>query len=110
MDKIIVTLMGILGIGFTYGYFLGKKEKEVSWQKKWNESFKKTIKPLKSGFSKGSDFFARITQPFIRPGPYESNFEERVTKMYLLPAGQLYSEVIKFLKWKMGVPGAGPSY
>ena len=88
----------------------GKKEKEVSWQKKWNESFKKTIKPLKSGFSKGSDFFARITQPFIRPGPYESNFEERVTKMYLLPAGQLYSEVIKFLKWKMGVPGAGPSY
>lgn len=29
MDKIIVTITGILGIAFVYWFFLGKKEKEV---------------------------------------------------------------------------------
>ena len=28
MDKILVTMFGILGIAFTYWFFLGKKEKE----------------------------------------------------------------------------------
>lgn len=30
MDKIIVTLVGILGIAFTYWFFLMRKEKEVA--------------------------------------------------------------------------------
>ena len=30
MDKILVTIIGILGIGFTYWFFLMKKEKEVA--------------------------------------------------------------------------------
>lgn len=30
LDKIIVTLASILGIAFTYWFFLGKKDKEVS--------------------------------------------------------------------------------
>lgn len=29
LDKIIVTLASILGVGFTYWFFLGKKEKEI---------------------------------------------------------------------------------
>ncbi|MDR3519439.1 MAG: cupredoxin domain-containing protein [Candidatus Pacebacteria bacterium] len=29
IDKIIVAILGILGIGFVYWFFLGKKEKEV---------------------------------------------------------------------------------
>ncbi len=29
MDKLLVTTIGILGIGFTYWYFLGKREKKV---------------------------------------------------------------------------------
>ena len=29
MDKILVTIVGILGAVFTYWYFLGKREKEV---------------------------------------------------------------------------------
>lgn len=28
-DKIIVTIIGLVGIGFTYWFFLGKREKEV---------------------------------------------------------------------------------
>ncbi|MBI2268631.1 MAG: cupredoxin domain-containing protein [Candidatus Blackburnbacteria bacterium] len=28
-DKVIVTILGILGIAFTYWFFLGKKEREV---------------------------------------------------------------------------------
>lgn len=30
MDKIFVTIFGILGIGFTYWFFLMKKEKEIA--------------------------------------------------------------------------------
>ena len=30
MDKILVTILGILGMGFTYWFFLMKKEKEVA--------------------------------------------------------------------------------
>jgi len=30
MDKILVTIVGIFGIGFTYWFFLMKKEKEVA--------------------------------------------------------------------------------
>ena len=29
MDKILVTIIGISGIGFTYWYFLGKRDKKV---------------------------------------------------------------------------------
>ncbi|HBL52055.1 MAG TPA: copper-binding protein [Candidatus Blackburnbacteria bacterium] len=29
IDKLVVTIIGVLGIGFVYWFFLGKKEKEV---------------------------------------------------------------------------------
>ncbi len=91
-----------------------RKEIETEMEEKKEPSkpsvLSKTRDGVKSAFSGSKNFLIKITSPFIRPGPYESNLEERLTKMYFLPAGQLYAEVIKFLKWKMGVPGSGPSY
>jgi hypothetical protein len=49
----------------------------------------------------------RILRPFskfiVRGGPYESNMKERVTKMYMVTSGNLYGEIVEFVKDRMGV-------
>ncbi len=48
---------------------------------------------------------------FFRPGPYESNFQERVTQQYMIPMAAGYLKpFIQFLKWKGGVPGMPEEY
>ena len=37
MDKIIVTILGILGIILTYWFFLGKGKKDITVQEKSNQ-------------------------------------------------------------------------
>jgi len=44
-----------------------------------------------------------ISRYFIRPGPYESVFYERVVKMYLVEVGGLYGQQVNFWKSKAGV-------
>lgn len=40
---------------------------------------------------------------FAKPGPYEKDFLERITKQYLNPSGIIYGEVANFIKARMGV-------
>ena len=40
---------------------------------------------------------------FIKPGPYETNFKERVTKVFMVNSGTEFSEIVKWVKSKMGV-------
>jgi len=40
---------------------------------------------------------------FVKPGPYESEFTERITKQFLIPSGRIFGTVIGFLLGKMGV-------
>lgn len=40
---------------------------------------------------------------FVKPGMYESDFADRISKIYLKPAGAILAEIVKFLKAKMGV-------
>ncbi len=48
---------------------------------------------------------------FIRPGPYEPVFRERVPKGFMIPMGGSYfGKLVKFLKWKMGFPGMPEEY
>lgn len=48
---------------------------------------------------------------FIREGPYQGfTFRERMPKMFLIPSGQQFGKVVRFLKWKMGVPGMPEEY
>ena len=45
----------------------------------------------------------RIIHLFVRPGPYESVFFERVSKMYSRAIGQYYGQMTGFIKDKMHV-------
>ncbi len=44
--------------------------------------------------------FARL---FVRPGPYEPVFFERVSKMYFRATGQAYGQIVDFFKDKMSI-------
>ncbi len=78
--------------------FEGKKEKRerfvrarsfFSGMGSAGSSVKKALKPL--------------SRYFIRPGPYESDFKERVTKIYMVGSGGIYEQMVTFWKKKMGV-------
>ena len=43
-------------------------------------------------------FLGPLTKYFIRPGPYESNFKERVTKIYMVTSGGIYGGMVAY--WK----------
>jgi len=40
---------------------------------------------------------------FIKNGPYESDFAERITKQYLIPSGRMFGNITGLLMNKMGV-------
>jgi hypothetical protein len=73
-----------------------KPERFQSW-KSFTEKTSAAGRRLKSGVT-------RFTSLFMKPGPYENNFEERITKMYFRAAGPLYGQHINFLKEKMNIP------
>ncbi len=93
-----------------------RKEVEAMFEEPETEKVDKlkSIKQVGSGFKKFGGGLKRIFGPFrkyfFRPGPYETNFAERVTKMYMIPSGQIYNKLVQFLKWKGGVPGASDQY
>jgi len=54
------------------------------------------------------DFFKKIRLPkpglmFLKPGPYEKNFKDRISKNYLSVSKGEFDTVVKFLREKMGV-------
>ena len=52
---------------------------------------------------KGRNVFEKIFYIFVKRGPYETNFEERITKMYFRAAGGLYGQQVGYILSKMGV-------
>jgi len=40
---------------------------------------------------------------FVKPGPYETDFNERITKQYLIPSGRMLGNLTNLLLNKMGV-------
>ncbi|HLD57605.1 MAG TPA: hypothetical protein VJA47_04820, partial [archaeon] len=74
------------------------------------EGVKDTVKTLKDFGGGVKKIFSPLKKYVFRKGPYENNFQERVTKMYMIPSGQIYNKLTSFLKWKAGVPGAPDQY
>ncbi len=78
------------------------KEKELSERKK----FLKGLREIRKSYS---DFFKSLKLPklkslmFIKPGPYERDFKDRIPKVYLAPAAEEFFSIMDFLKSKMGV-------
>jgi len=67
------------------------------------------VKGLRETVSSYTNFFKKIKLPkskslmFVKPGPYERDFKERITKHYLKYAALHLAGVSNFLKEKMGV-------
>lgn len=81
------------------------EEKKGSW------GVRKFISRLKGIWRWSRKRLEPFSKYFFRPGPYESNFQERVTQQYMIPMGANYlSPFVRFLKWKGGVPGMPEEY
>lgn len=70
----------------------GKKEKERKFRKSMS-SFKKKVKPS----------LGRFASLFVKPGPYEPVFVERVSKMYARGIGAYYGQVVDYIIKQMHV-------
>jgi hypothetical protein len=71
--------------------------------------YRKQIEDIRKGLDSYTKFFKKINLPnfgklrFFKPGSYEKDFRERMSKNYSPVAGANFSEVVNFLKSKMGV-------
>jgi len=79
------------------------------YPKKKTSGYKEYMKGLGESFDAYTSFLRKIKTPkigglrFFKPGPYEKDFRERITKQYSTVAGSHFVGVVNFLKMKMGV-------
>ncbi|MBR9682702.1 MAG: hypothetical protein GOV02_03420 [Candidatus Aenigmarchaeota archaeon] len=79
------------------------EKKEVTPTEKLGEEIEKISKILGlKGDRKGPATPSKSLM-LLKPGQYERDMEERITKQYLSPAGGQFGTVVGFLKSKMGV-------
>jgi len=71
--------------------------------------YKKFIKELRESGKTYTSFLKKVKVPkmrgfmFVKPGPYERDFKERISKHYLRIAGAYFVSIVDFIKSKMGV-------
>ncbi len=92
---------------------IGAPELEEKLRKEIEEEFDPPKKKRIRRFDAASSFFAGtkagvtklkpVSKYFVRSGPYESNFKERVTKIYMVTSGGIYQQMVDFWKDKIGV-------
>jgi hypothetical protein len=79
------------------------------YPKKKISGYKEYMKGVKESFNAYTSFLHKIKAPkfgmlrFFKPGHYEKDFKERITKQYSTVAGSHFVGVVDFLKMKMGV-------
>jgi hypothetical protein len=79
------------------------------YEKKKLSGSKQYMKGLEESFNAYTSFLHKIKLPkfgnirFFKPGPYEKEFRERISKQYSTVAGSNFVGVVDFLKGKMGV-------
>ncbi|MBU5557753.1 MAG: hypothetical protein QW751_01925 [Candidatus Aenigmatarchaeota archaeon] len=91
-----------------YPSLFEEEKKPSEWDK-----FEKWITELRKSVTGISAVTKKIKVPvkppekrvfmFVRPGPYETEFKERITQQYLNPAGALFTAIKEFLKTKAGM-------
>lgn len=67
--------------------------------KQWKETIEALLEPFRS-------FEKKVMKPrpwLVKTGPYESDFDERIAKQYLIPSGQVFGTIVGFIQSKMGV-------
>ncbi|MBI4175790.1 MAG: hypothetical protein HY518_01175 [Candidatus Aenigmarchaeota archaeon] len=92
----------------------GAKQIEEEWIKKIEAEFTEKKPERFEGLKKFGErvgvFRRRVRSPlekffylFVRPGPYEPVFEERISKMYARVMGEPFDQIITFITSKIGV-------
>ena len=88
-----------------YPGIFGEEEKQSGWDQ-WLTGVKTSFAGAKKVAGKAK---LPITPPekrsfmFIKPGPYEKNFTDRLAKQFLTPAAGMFEQIKGFLKDKAGV-------
>jgi hypothetical protein len=92
--------------------FLAKEMPEIFGKQKPAEKGILGISKALEGFAKPFEGISTVMPKrpqgygglsFIKPGPYETEFKDRITKVYLKPAGEALGTVNEFIKGKMGI-------
>ena len=91
--------------------FPDKIEEKEEPKKKMFDDFKKAGKRAKSVYHWTRKQLKPYSKYFFKAGIYEPQFKERVPKGFMIPMGGSYfGKLVKFMKWKMGVPGMPEEY
>jgi len=101
----------ILGIKFEEREVgeLVKEEFPELFPSKKISGLKTYVKGLRDTYKSYSEFFKKFKLPkfksfmFVKPGPYETDFKERISKHYIVIAGVHFNTVADFIKSRMGV-------
>jgi len=108
LERYIDEMIGVRFEEREVGEIVKEEFPELFPQKKIS-GLKTYVKGLRDTYKIYSGFFEKIKLPrfrslmFIRPGPYETDFKERISKQYLTIAGTHFNTVVDFIKSKMGV-------
>ena len=88
-----------------YPELFGTKPKELSSLKKIGEEWKGIAKEFRGFFAPAAKMQISPERRgfFVKPGRYEKDFKERLSKQYLTPIGGKFATVTGLLKEKIGV-------
>lgn len=111
LEKYINQILGITGKGEESiqeivekefpTLFKKEKPKEDTFAERLKRDWQKITAPYENLKFKPSK---KPIFTFTKPGQYERDFVERITKQYLIPADILHSQTVNFIKSKMGMP------
>ena len=109
LEMYIEEILGFKGTEKALGEILAEEHRKTFGRPK--EELKgsaKFSKELKDAIRGSTGAFKKIKMPqtnfmFVKPGPYESTFRDRITKQYLAVSGSNFGQINSFIKSKMGM-------
>ncbi len=109
LEMYIEEILGFRGVEKELGEILANEHKKTFGRKIEEIEQKQTIsKEVRGAIKNYQNFFKNIKLPsskfmFVKPGPYESTFRDRITKNYLSVSGSNFGQINSFIKSKMGM-------
>jgi hypothetical protein len=79
------------------------EKKEPSELQKIAKELRDSISEISGTASAARGAMIKHRGAFVKPGPYETDFNERITKQYLIPSGRMLGSLTNLLLGKMGV-------
>ena len=109
MEKYIDQMLGMKVDAESIEDIVKKDFPDIYGKKEEKSESKEFVKELRKSLAIYTDVLNKLKMPntgkfrFFKPGNYEKDFKERISKNYSTVAGATFSGVVEFLKSKMGV-------